>query len=415
MSIATLPQELVDQIIDHLHDQDLTLKACALVCRTWLTPCRSHIFRNVVLQPRLVVRGFLNWFKGPSHIASLYSILDSTPEVASFIRNLVIREGMVDRDWMAREKTLIPILRLLHNVERFELERAAAIQIAWRGLPHNLKGAISELLASPSLRELKLGMLALDDPKDLLRILEGCRSLRLLHIDHLRLGGPMQDESDSPDRPPQAHLDALTIGARTSPHIVSCLLHPQSTLDMTTLRKLSMSVSGNFGEFARLLRSTVSLEVLEIVLMSDIDLVAYQNSPSSERFDMSHNPNLRRLEVKIDVIQRQDDPLLWLNGLFSTFTTPNALQHIYIVYSLYLPAPYMDRSVNTTIFSEWQQIDLTLTGPVFDSLKQVRLEFSLENPIGFGVAPRFLKEVDLKSPALRAGDILVVEAFDTSR
>jgi len=266
----------------------------------------------------------------------------------------------------------------------------------------------------PSLRELKLGMLAFDDPKDFLRVLDGCRNLRLLHVDHLFLGGPMHDDPNSQNDLPRASLDALFIGARTSSHIVSCFLHPQSMIAISTLRKLSIAISGNFGEFSRLLRFTVCLERLELVLMSDVDLVAYQTLPFSDRFDMSHNPYLRILEVKIDVIQRQDDPLPWLNALFMTFTSPNTLQHVHILYGLYLPEPYMDRSVNTTIFSGWQDIDATLTSPVFDSLERVRLEFSLENPIGYGVAPRFLKEVDLESPALRAANILVVEAFDTS-
>lgn len=90
------------------------------------------------------------------------------------------------------------------------------------------------------------------------------------------------------------------------------------------------------------------------------------------------------------------------------------LHFIHVIYTLYLPAPYMDRSINTTIFNGWKEIDATLTGPEFRGLEGVRLEFSLENPIGFGVAPRFLKEVDLQSPGLEAAGLLVVEAFDTS-
>ncbi|GLB41425.1 hypothetical protein LshimejAT787_1000250 [Lyophyllum shimeji] len=408
--------ELVNEIIDHLHDDDLTLKACALVCRAWLPASRSRIFHHITLEgkPGVSALKFPIWRGKTRHIRRLYAILSSTPEIVPCVRTAVIREGMVGREWMVREKTLVPILRMLNNVERFELERAAAMELAWAELPLELKGAVQHLLALPSLREVKLGMLALDDPKELLRILEGCRNLRLLHLYHLRLRGPMSYESIVEKDIPPARVDALIVGPRTSPEVVGCLLHPQFNMDMSSLRRLSLSISGNFAEYARLVSSAVALENLEIIFMSDVDLAAYQALPSSDRFDMSHNPYLRRLAVKFDVIQRQDDPLPWLNALFATFTTPNILEYIHIVYSLYLPEPYMDRSANTTIFDGWQAIDATLARPVLQSLRQVKLEFSLENPIGYGVAPRFLEEVDLKSPRLRARNVLVVEAFDTS-
>jgi hypothetical protein len=33
-----------EEIIDHLHDDDATLKTCSLVCRAWLLPSRYHLF-----------------------------------------------------------------------------------------------------------------------------------------------------------------------------------------------------------------------------------------------------------------------------------------------------------------------------------------------------------------------------------
>lgn len=74
----------------------------------------------------------------------------------------------------------------------------------------------------------------------------------------------------------------------------------------------------------------------------------------------------------------------------------------------------MDRSLNTTIFSGWKEIDVTLTGMDFVHLQRVQLDFALENPIGFGIAPRFLREVFLESPGLEARKLLEVGAFDTS-
>ena len=45
--MALLPQELVDQIIDFLHDDHPTLQSCTLVARTWLPSSRLHLFSKI--------------------------------------------------------------------------------------------------------------------------------------------------------------------------------------------------------------------------------------------------------------------------------------------------------------------------------------------------------------------------------
>ncbi|KAG6835078.1 hypothetical protein H0H93_005039 [Arthromyces matolae] len=419
MHTPILPQELVDQIIGQLHDDSPDLKSCALVSKAWLAPSRSHIFYRISLQPPPPTRFFAAW-RRKSALRSLLDIINVTPEIALYIRDVEIVEGVGDREWVVKDPSLFHLLSKLKDVQRFRLCHSAGIPIPWRALSPGLPIAILQILALPSLCALDLGMLSFSSADVFVSLLERLNNLRVLYLDHIQVGQPVLSSSNdnSASQSPNTHrapLDKLVLGARTSPLVVGCLLHTNSSVNLNSLRHMSISISGNFEEFARMLRVAVGLETLELLLMSDIDLPAYLNLPLSDRLDMSHNPYLNKLTVKIDVIQRQDDPLPWINGLFSTFTTPNRLCNVHIVYSLYLPAPYMDRSVNTTIFAGWQEIDATLTGPVFEFLQQVRLEFSLENPIGFDVAPRFLNEVNLQSPLLRASNRLTIEAFDTSR
>jgi hypothetical protein len=160
-------------------------------------------------------------------------------------------------------------------------------------------------------------------------------------------------------------------------------------------------------------------------------LKQYWKIPPSQQFDLVQVPNLRNLKVYIDVLQKGDDPLPWLSSVLQTGIDsihpkrPNAIESIWVVYSLYLPAPYMDRSINTAIFDAWSEVDAILSGmgsgadfevaSAYESLKNVKLEFMLENPIGFGVAPRFLKDVVLDSPGLEKRDMLQINAFDTSK
>lgn len=50
-----LSQELVDQVIDYLHDNTPALRACSLVCRVWLNSSRVHKFWQVRLYKRRTI------------------------------------------------------------------------------------------------------------------------------------------------------------------------------------------------------------------------------------------------------------------------------------------------------------------------------------------------------------------------
>lgn len=68
-----LPPELVDIIIDHLHNDKRSLAACSLVCKEWRSSARYHLFANITLKPTEA--------KDPD-------FLTSAPKVVPFIRHL---------------------------------------------------------------------------------------------------------------------------------------------------------------------------------------------------------------------------------------------------------------------------------------------------------------------------------------
>lgn len=45
-----LPQELVDSIIDHIHDDIGTLQICSTVCRAWLPAAQFHLLEHVSVE-----------------------------------------------------------------------------------------------------------------------------------------------------------------------------------------------------------------------------------------------------------------------------------------------------------------------------------------------------------------------------
>ncbi|KAF7369089.1 hypothetical protein MVEN_00236000 [Mycena venus] len=59
-----LPQELIEEILDHLAGDSGSLKACSLVCRAWVSRSRSHLFKTCTLVPDNIL-GFCELLRSP--------------------------------------------------------------------------------------------------------------------------------------------------------------------------------------------------------------------------------------------------------------------------------------------------------------------------------------------------------------
>ncbi|KAF9027632.1 hypothetical protein BDZ89DRAFT_886962, partial [Hymenopellis radicata] len=74
-----LPQELVDSIVDHLHDDAAALQHCARVCRGWLPASRVHLFSRIHLEINHSVN---------ARCTRLLAVLERAPEIAPHIHEL---------------------------------------------------------------------------------------------------------------------------------------------------------------------------------------------------------------------------------------------------------------------------------------------------------------------------------------
>jgi hypothetical protein len=75
-----LPNELVDAIIDLLHDDHAALTTCALVCRSWVTASRRHLFSQFIIDN-----------KNGSQASDLLS--SATCTIALAVRHLTLDRG----------------------------------------------------------------------------------------------------------------------------------------------------------------------------------------------------------------------------------------------------------------------------------------------------------------------------------
>ncbi len=97
--INSLPQELVDAIVDELYDDRSALKACALVSHAFLPRCRVHLWRTL---------GPINWITFQSLSKKL------SPTLRRYVRAVVFANGYPLDGSMIPSLDTFPNLHTLH-------------------------------------------------------------------------------------------------------------------------------------------------------------------------------------------------------------------------------------------------------------------------------------------------------------
>jgi hypothetical protein len=127
--LKQIPQEIIDQVIDHLYNDRETLRTCALVCRSWVPSSRYHLFGNVDIS-------FLEWGQ-PSRYSSLIGHLDHPLcTFAPSIRVLCINVSTDDGDarlWFLSDDWLDPLIPYLSKL----LSVKTLVGISIGGWPNN--------------------------------------------------------------------------------------------------------------------------------------------------------------------------------------------------------------------------------------------------------------------------------------
>ena len=109
-SFADLPQEILDQVIDFLHDDKKALAGCSLVAHAWLHPARSHLFHRLRLQPQSFARAA--------------QLLAQKPCIAGYVRELKIEEPSLLVNVIAAS-TLLEMLQYFPNLHTMHLDKIA--------------------------------------------------------------------------------------------------------------------------------------------------------------------------------------------------------------------------------------------------------------------------------------------------
>ncbi|KAJ7126341.1 hypothetical protein C8R44DRAFT_851793 [Mycena epipterygia] len=181
----TLAQELLDIIIDELHTDIPTLKACALSSRAMVASAQIRLFHKVVLGPPAAPSG--NGIKKRTDCQKLLRLLELSPHLSSLIKDLcILDDDPLVESWILRAgRTLSALLPLLH-LKRISI-RCRTAYLDWNHIPRGLKASLEGVLASPSLQSVQLHGVLSDPPEcPLFHIFKDSHTLEHLSFSYIQ-------------------------------------------------------------------------------------------------------------------------------------------------------------------------------------------------------------------------------------
>lgn len=225
----SLPQDIVDTIVDILHDSGdrKALNACSLAAPAFLHPCRKHIFATVNLT---AIGTPYKWDPEPTGPGvdvlgtRFHAQLVESPYLMQYVRALKAhaRNGL-EAQWLMDSAEFSSLLSSLTRLESLEL--GARIAMRWTACSPALRSALISLLSTSPLRRLRLETVV-GLPVSLVEQFGALTSLSLLDVP---LGQGVAGGGGYEDLHQQANLRAMS--SRGSDSVLEFLLRP------TTMRR----------------------------------------------------------------------------------------------------------------------------------------------------------------------------------
>jgi len=368
--VLWLPQEICDNILDHLWDDRETLKICSLASRAWLNTTRLHIFRTV----HIPSAGDYKSFK---------ELLDHSPEIGPCVRELCLGACVNDPE-------VLTMLLVMNNVEDLKIRQWDTSNMA------------DEIRRDPAayLRSLKrLHLVNVQSEKeDLPRIICACPSLSTLDMSHVfwqtRIPLPaLEEPAKSAMVPPRPiAIEELSVEVSSIAVLLWLLEGPLSLC----LRRLTLL------RFDRV-HTTYIRRLLDGSAEALEHLSIAANLEGLDNLDLARHTRLRSLsidEVDVDGRRRQrPEGYTWILSLLSHLDSTH-LQEIRMGLRLLSPA---DVSV-----LQWADIDEQLAR-LARKQDNLTVRFRAYNAIrGHAFTDQVLDTIVSRIPILRSTGALVV-------
>ncbi|TFY67767.1 hypothetical protein EVJ58_g1409 [Rhodofomes roseus] len=187
MPLSELPIELHEHVLDHLHDDPLSLRACSLTHTAWLPIARLHLFWTVRLDTARDCLRFLITLDTTSEsdgvgVGSLVRVL-TLPAKMGFTqlwRKTQARRARLRLDLLCQLLRRVPNLEIL-DMTNFEWDCFADL-ICPQGAGVDLHGAVNTVFAFPQLKVLLLRCIIGRSIKEIIQTIAAFPSVTTLEL-----------------------------------------------------------------------------------------------------------------------------------------------------------------------------------------------------------------------------------------
>ena len=352
--------ELSRHIIQYLQDDMATMIRCGLVCRTWLTISRPHVFQEICLDSR-----------NTDEFASL--IMHSMSTIPPSVRKLeLVPSPPPDSRWLRR---LVPFLGFLTDVSFLQVEH-----VDWSALHYN--SGMNFVSTFNTLTELYLGNMTFVELSEVETLISSFPLLESLSLSQVSWASP-QSAGASHRLPPS--LKKLTfLSTQIHPIISWILSHDQPHL----VKNLGLTCIENADIQAIRRYMAILGPRLESLTMGFRERITYSYIPINpeDEAGLTSSPSSCPANPKCVV-------LALLTGL-RTVTLSNFIHHADpVTSSSSFWAPFIIESINSLRMervilevslsnmgelnahsTDWERLDHALDRPVYTNLQGVHIQ-----------------------------------------
>ncbi|TFK18374.1 hypothetical protein FA15DRAFT_675346 [Coprinopsis marcescibilis] len=310
-----IPAELVQQIIGYLEDDEESLRLVSLVSSKFKDHCQRIIFSKVQFQHPW------NAPIGPRYSPGkrLLSLLQKSPEIGTYFRDLTIDGGCTDdveESWVAQDLDFSAALKLIPPTS---IRRLRISNVWWDDLPGPAKESISTIARSTSLHTLVI----CECPVDLLSVCgPSLKHLETYSLTNFRPSGrkPAMVERDS-----SFGLETLTLlSSQYGPPRIEMdyLLNDANRTGISNLKRLRLM-------FSNMLHYPAVMPLLEKATSLTSLLVFQSSKPDCKpTLDLAVLPSLQMLSMRGHVME-DHHPITALLKLLRTASPSTPLTYIH--------------------------------------------------------------------------------------
>ncbi|KAK0482244.1 hypothetical protein IW261DRAFT_1466981 [Armillaria novae-zelandiae] len=371
---ASLPQELVDAIVDYVWDDKPSLSCCAAVCRAFRARSRSLLFSSIVLSDAATCRRLYD------------NILTAIPDVASLVHRLEIVDPIpkdprhqLDDTWIASSEWLPATIQLLAphlrhitlTSEGYHYQNHDFTHVFhWRKASAELKAALLGAFSSKDIVSVELSGIVIDSCQGLFELLVGSsvKTLALPLFWHAIPGCVTRP----PILPPHSRPQPQSLSVRLSDCLVNYMLSPYVAIDICEVTDLTLKVPGNFSPEIRPAATKLFLTIgnrVEKLVVEENIYFGY----IPDVFQLTHCQNLKVVQFITTVYTMDNSYWTYLSRMLETIAPNNHIEQVFIKADLYSTG----NLGNVSEWLDWGDLDEILTQPRMSYLKSVRIELSI--------------------------------------